>query len=381
MTGSGGSASAYPLPLTAEGITAAWLSAGLRTRYPGVVITQVEPVQIIDGIATKVRLRLAYGPRTRRDGLPDQMCVKGGFGAYREYLGGMGFYSGEVRFFNEIAPLYELARPASYFGLTQSDPVQGIVALEDLQARGVAFGRATRPLSVELARAGLDALAALHGQSWGDGRPRRLGVEPLLSDTTEPILRDFFAALPERFAAPRGFAAPVALHEPDRLRAGFAAYRAGAQRGALCVVHGDAHIGNAYIEPNGRVGFVDWQTVAVGPWVHDVNYFLVSALDVPDRRAHERDLLGHYLNALEVRCVRPRTGRGVQRLPPGDGLRLPGLAVQPGSLAAGRREHRDVRTLRHRDGRSRHLRRPGGVMPPAHQLRASVERVGTVPGS
>jgi hypothetical protein len=85
------SASAYPLPLTAEGVTAAWLSAGLRTRNPGVV---VEPVQVIDGTATKVRPRLAYGPHTRRDGLPDHMCVKGGFVAYREYLGGMGLYSG-----------------------------------------------------------------------------------------------------------------------------------------------------------------------------------------------------------------------------------------------------------------------------------------------
>ena len=64
------------------------------------------------------------------------------------------------------------------------------------------------------------------------------------------------------------------------------------------MVHGDAHIGNAYIEADGHVGFVDWQTVAVGSWVHDVNYFLVSALDVPDRRAHERDLLGHYLKVL-----------------------------------------------------------------------------------
>jgi Phosphotransferase enzyme family len=298
MTGLGDSASAYPLPLTAEGVTAAWLSAGLRIRYPGVVVTEVEPVQTIDGTATKVRLQLAYSPHTRRDGLPDQMCIKGGFGAYREYLGGMGLYSSEVRFFNEIAPLYELACPASYFGLTQTDPVQGVVALEDLCARGVAFARATRPFSVELARAGLDALAALHGQSWGDGRPQRLGIEPLLSDATEPILRDFFAALPERFAAPRGFAAPVVLHEPDRLRAAYAAYRAWAQRGGPCVVHGDAHIGNAYVEADGRVGFVDWQTVAVGHWVHDVNYFVVSALDVPDRRAHERDLLGHYLKAL-----------------------------------------------------------------------------------
>ena len=232
MTGSGDSASAYPLPLTAEGVTAAWLSAGLRTRYPGVVIAVVEPVQVIDGTATKVRLRLSYAPHSRAEGLPDQMCIKGGFGEYREYLGGMGLYGGEVRFFNEIAPLYELACPASYFGLAQTDPVQGIVALEDLQARGVVFARATRPLSVKLAAAGLDTLAALHGQSWADERPQRLGVEPLLSDSTEPILRDFLDALPERFAAPRGFAAPVVLHDPERLRAAYAAYRAWTQRGA-----------------------------------------------------------------------------------------------------------------------------------------------------
>jgi hypothetical protein len=32
--------------------------------------------------------------------------------------------------------------------------------------------------------------------------------------------------------------------------------------------------------------------------VHDVNYFLASALDVSKRRVHERDLLGHYPKAL-----------------------------------------------------------------------------------
>jgi hypothetical protein len=216
VTGSGDSANAHPLPLTADGVTASWLSAVLRTRYPGVVITRAEPVQLIDGTATKVLLRLTYGPHTPRDGLPDHVCVKGGFGAHREYLGGMGLYSGEVRFYNEIAPLYGLTRPASYLGLTQADPAQGIVVLEDLEARGVTFARATRPLSIQLARAGLDALAALHGQSWEDDRPRQLGVEPLLPAATEPILRDFLTALPERFAAPRGFAAPVVLHASRR---------------------------------------------------------------------------------------------------------------------------------------------------------------------
>ena len=111
-------------------------------------------------------------------------------------------------------------------------------------------------------------------------------------------MRDFFAALQERFAAPRGFAARSSC----TTRIGFArrtrTIGPGHSATLGCVVHGDAHIGNAYVELNGRVSFVDWQTVAIGHWVHDVNYFLVSALDVPDRRAHERDLLGHYLKTL-----------------------------------------------------------------------------------
>jgi len=53
---------AQPLPLIAKGVTATWLSEALRTRYPGVVITRVGPVQVIDGTATKVRLRLIYRP-------------------------------------------------------------------------------------------------------------------------------------------------------------------------------------------------------------------------------------------------------------------------------------------------------------------------------
>jgi hypothetical protein len=48
---------------------------------------------------------------------------------------------------------------------------------------------------------------------------------------------------------------------------------------------------------------------ALGQWAHDVNYFLVSALDVPDRREYERILLLHYLNALSAFGVpAPRIG-------------------------------------------------------------------------
>ena len=124
-----------------------------------------------------------------------------------------------------------------------------------------------------------------------------------MGPASDPIWRAWFDELPERFATPRAFAAPVALHNPERLRAAFSVYRSAVRRGPTCLVHGDPHIGNAYLELDGSVGFVDWQTAAIGNWVHDVNYFMVSALDVPDRRAHERDLLGYFLKALAAHDV------------------------------------------------------------------------------
>jgi len=176
--------------------------------------------------------------------------------------------------------------------------VQGIVALEDLRARDVTFARATRPMTPGQVAAGLDTLARLHGETWGRHAPGP-GAPPLLMARSSNAIWDaWFAELPQMFAAPRAFAAPVALHDAERLRAAVRTYRAAVQREAKCLVHGDPHIGNAYIERDGTVGFVDWQVIAIGKWYHDVNYFIVSALDLPDRRAHERDLLGGYLKTL-----------------------------------------------------------------------------------
>ena len=292
---------AYPLPLTVDDITAAWLTSALRTRYPDVTVSDAGRLEVIEGTATKALFALRY------DGdagdLPERLWVKGGFAEHREYLGRLGVYGTEVRFFTDVAPAYTLHRPTCYFALAQDEPVQGIVALEDLRERGVTFARATKPMTADQVEAGLEALADLHAQSWGRGDTWPDGIELVMGATSDPIWHEWFEALPEMFAAPRGFAAPVVLHNPDRLRAAVTAYRAVAQHEPECLVHGDAHVGNAYVERDGTVGFVDWQVTAAGHWAHDVNYFIVSALDLPDRQAHERDLLGHYLKALAAHDV------------------------------------------------------------------------------
>ena len=62
------------------------------------------------------------------------------------------------------------------------------------------------------------------------------------------------------------------------------------------MIHGDPHIGNLF-DDHGRTGFLDWGIINVGAPMRDAGYFLTMAMAIEDRRAHERDLLRHYLDA------------------------------------------------------------------------------------
>jgi aminoglycoside phosphotransferase (APT) family kinase protein len=66
------------------------------------------------------------------------------------------------------------------------------------------------------------------------------------------------------------------------------------------VIHGDTQSGNAYLDRDGRACWLDWQIAQRGRWSTDVAYHLSTVLDIDTRRAHERDLLEHYLGALEA---------------------------------------------------------------------------------
>jgi aminoglycoside phosphotransferase (APT) family kinase protein len=66
------------------------------------------------------------------------------------------------------------------------------------------------------------------------------------------------------------------------------------------LLHGDPHIGNTYVLPDGEVGFLDWQVARRGSFSLDVGYFLQGALTIGDRRDHERELLAEYRDALAL---------------------------------------------------------------------------------
>jgi hypothetical protein len=53
----------------------------------------------------------------------------------------------------------------------------------------------------------------------------------------------------------------------------------------VTLLHGDPHIGNTYVLPDGRGGLLDWQLMVRGRWAHDLTYLMVTGL-TPEDRGH-----------------------------------------------------------------------------------------------
>jgi hypothetical protein len=298
------------LPLRVEDISAAWLSHALEERYPGVVVRELRQSELIQGTATKIRVHLEYNAAGQAARLPPTLIVKGGFAAHREMMAEI--YELEARFYRELAPQLELRLPRCFYSGTDPIRHQAIVVLEDLDARHATFCRVPSPLTYEQARAQLRALASLHARWWDSGSLDVTGelgwllrLDPLPEGEAGRYQRgqlvpDVYARY---MALPRGAAVSHYFHDRDRMLRAMERLRVIDRQGPVCVLHGDAHLGNLYFDADGAAGVLDWQAVRQGPWHHDVAYFLGSALDVLDRRAWEESLLEFYLDELRRRGV------------------------------------------------------------------------------
>jgi aminoglycoside phosphotransferase (APT) family kinase protein len=104
--------------------------------------------------------------------------------------------------------------------------------------------------------------------------------------------------------SPRGAAASVRFHDVDWMRDALARLAVWAERRLHAVLHGDTHLGNLYVDPDGTPGFFD-PTAHRGPAMAEVSYHLVCALDTGDRPRWEAALVGHYLDELRRCGVEP----------------------------------------------------------------------------
>jgi hypothetical protein len=292
------------LPGQPEEITAEWLTTALRVHHPRVVATSVCIGEVLTGTATKVRLLVDYNAAGHAAGLPATYWVKAGFGGHELSAAMLCFYEAEVEFYRNVAAGLELGLPRCYFAGMDRARGEALIVLEDLLARNTIFTMPGETTTPDRVAAALDFQARFHAATWGRTGVADIAVYPgSLRPVLQQVLSDDYWA--RSIAKPRGRYVCEPLRDAVVMRSAIGALWDWDAANAVCLIHGDAHYGNMYIDRGGAPGFIDWQMAGVGHWSFDVAYFVVGALTPTDRRANERDLLAHYLDRLAEHGGRP----------------------------------------------------------------------------
>jgi hypothetical protein len=292
-----------PVPDSLEqALSPRWLTAALQPRFPGIEIAAVVPGPVVDRISTNARFVIECSGGIP-DGLSPALCVKG----YFNEIGRTARYVGapEAGFYRDLAAVTGVRTLRSVYADIDPATRHGVVITEDVVAQGGTFLDGNSPYTPDQTAQTLAEFARLHAATWAD--PRYADTEWLaprlgrvldvwgLSNTIEIVSRNF--------DGPNGTGIPDEVRDPHRL---VDAYRdLATPSGPWCVIHGDAHVGNLYLDAAGAASLVDWQLVQRGRWYFDVGYHIASTLTVPERRRTERDLLRHYLDALASHGVTP----------------------------------------------------------------------------
>jgi hypothetical protein len=286
-----------PPPATLEELlTPGWVRAALAPRFGDVDVVAVHPGPVVSRVSTNARFTIeCAGPVP--EGLPLALCAKGYFGERQREFAFVGVR--EVLFYREVAEPSGVRTLQAVYAGTDEAPTRGVVVTADVLAAGGRFLDARDAYSADQVAESLDQLAQLHTATWGDRRYTGAAwLQPQLASYMQS------RGLPEitgNFDGPLGDGVPAAAKDAVRLLEAFRAIPSALPLD-VCVIHGDAHVGNLWLDRDGHPGLVDWQCVQTGHWGIDIGYHIASALTPPERERHERDLVAHYLE--RVRALR-----------------------------------------------------------------------------
>lgn len=275
-----------------EILTAEWLNEALRTRYPTVRITDVIPGPVVSRISTNARFHLEgdLPPELATD-----LCVKGYFsdeGRVAQFVG-----VSEVGFYRDLAADTGVRTLTAVYAAVDESTNANVVITEDVLSQGATFLEPGDAYTVDQVAESLGELARLHAATWmrADAAAHSW-LAPRLESLRYPHVME---TIESNYATDVGAGMPASIRDPERMwRVHGELATEMAASPTWSVIHGDAHVGNLFVDRAGRPGLVDWQLVQRGPWFLDVGYHVASTLSVEDRRANEADLVAHYLKRL-----------------------------------------------------------------------------------
>ena len=280
-----------PTPIELDAILDhGWLTEALDDVGDGEHVVAVEQLDRSQTLASKVRfaatIEAADGTTRRRE-----YCIKAHFGAGPETL------VSETHVYREMTPRLTVRTPRAYYTGIDERVGRALVIMDDIGSMGGRFLNAFQPYSIDTCRDTLGQLARLHAGTWADPQWEVDWLDPRMGMTAKLFSTEYLQALLDDG---RGEHVADELLDASRLQAAVAITAALPE---TCVIHGDTHSGNVYLDADGRACWLDWQVTQRGHWSIDVAYHLGTVLDIEDRRAHERDLVRHYLDELTANGV------------------------------------------------------------------------------
>jgi len=279
------------LPTDAADLTPSWMSEALGT--------EVTAVEVLDhAFATNQRARIGLTYAEEGAGPPTLFVKLAPLDpVHREMIGATGMGEREAQFYADVAPSVNLLVPRCYYGASD-DANAFVLLLEDLGARHCQFAsNGEWGVTADAGAVALEHLAEFHARFEDPGERMRVAPwlasdRPSMSQATSGLMRyvldenagkltDDYTAIGELYVEHHAWF--------DHLW----------HTGPATYIHGDTHIGNVYLDDD-RVGFLDWGLSRTSTHLRDVSYFMTMSIDVEERRAHQRDLLQGYLDALRA---------------------------------------------------------------------------------
>ncbi|RFN50696.1 putative aminoglycoside phosphotransferase protein [Fusarium flagelliforme] len=284
----------HPYPTTPDGINPEWLEKALGHGIKTLIRTQ----SILNATASKLFFTIEYSEESTAP-RPKHICVKGGFNPAMMADQGLknllaSAYKTEARFFSLVAEkLNFISIPKVWWSGWEEE--QGIIIMDDLALQGYEFGNPVHAWSVEMVMLGVEQLAGLHASTWGYTTEKYPWMKPSYEGMIMGLTELWYNQVHGEDRPPL-----PAIIKDSRVRTVSALKKHFRTKNPdfRCVIHGDPHTGNTYIDGDGNPKFLDWQTFHIGSPFHDLTYFIVGALSVADRKRHEIPIIDHYLHYL-----------------------------------------------------------------------------------
>ncbi|MBB2992985.1 hypothetical protein FHR72_004492 [Mycolicibacterium iranicum] len=284
------------IPRGPADLTPQWLASVLGTEVGDVEVTAIGTGQT----GATYRVRATYPPTAQSPTPPATFAVKlpAQDDAVRERVA-LGYLS-EVEFYSAVARDVAIPVPGCFHSEISPDGTDFVLVLADMAPaeQGDQIAGCT-PAEAALA---VEALAGLHGPSWGERRffdlpcivmpkpgdeaaAKGMGdVAVMAADITLDKLGGSVSDEDrDTLLTSMGLVTPWLLAVPER----------------FSLMHGDYRLDNLLYDPDRtRVTVVDWQTIGIGLPTRDLAYFTATSL-LPEQRAEsERDLVERYHSTL-----------------------------------------------------------------------------------